>query len=93
MRLKTVHDVLQSNNPGDWAFHTDDKYIIVSYPVKSSYPGEPDGVDVVNLPIKPEPNGWTWDGNKDAPTLTPSILVKSNGTWHGYLTAGKLITL
>lgn len=40
---------------------------------------------------------WTWDGNREAPTLTPSILIyqleKGTGArvgehWHGFLTAG-----
>lgn len=39
---------------------------------------------------------WDWDGNRDRPTLTPSILIyqmdetgKIIGEhWHGYLTAG-----
>ena len=36
------------------------------------------------------PQGWTWDGNREAPTCTPSILhdVATCG-WHGYLTAGE----
>lgn len=36
------------------------------------------------------PSGWTWDGNRAAPTCTPSILhdVARCG-WHGYLTAGE----
>ena len=33
---------------------------------------------------------WGWDGDEDAPTLTPSIL--SHGVWHGYLTKGRLIS-
>lgn len=31
---------------------------------------------------------WTWDGNADAPTLTPSIDCQGGCGWHGYLTAG-----
>jgi hypothetical protein len=31
---------------------------------------------------------WVWDGNVDAPTLTPSILLPD--LWHGYLRAGRL---
>lgn len=38
-------------------------------------------------------DGWTWDGNRDAPTCTPSILHRSGDgmteCWHGYLTAGE----
>lgn len=34
--------------------------------------------------------GWQWDGNLDAPTLSPSIFHhKSDGPhWHGFLTGG-----
>ncbi|MBP6031236.1 MAG: hypothetical protein KA533_07395 [Sphingobium sp.] len=39
---------------------------------------------------------WHWDGNRDRPTLTPSILIYQMDEtgqiigehWHGYLTAG-----
>jgi hypothetical protein len=49
------------------------------------------------LPINNK-RGWAWDGNEDAPTLTPSImcltptLLKADGKcgWHGYMTAGEL---
>lgn len=32
---------------------------------------------------------WGWDGNEDAPTLTPS--VHCIGHWHGYVRAGELV--
>lgn len=32
---------------------------------------------------------WTWDGNKELPTLTPSILIIGECGWHGFLTAGE----
>lgn len=39
---------------------------------------------------------WTWDGNRESPTCTPSILIhqmndaaeKVGEHWHGFLTAG-----
>jgi hypothetical protein len=50
---------------------------------------------LVRLPISETgsdvPPVWKWDGNKEMPTLTPSIDV--TGIWHGYLTDGKLITV
>lgn len=61
--------------------------------------GTPDGLNFV-CPgcgemggIQFSPSGWMWDGNRDAPTCTPSILhdVASCG-WHGYLTAGEFRT-
>lgn len=33
---------------------------------------------------------WSWDGNEDQPTLKPSI--NWEGHWHGYLTAGRLVS-
>lgn len=58
----------------------------------------PDGV-VVSLPIRPVPktgkliNGghsWQWDGNEEKPTLTPS--VHCIGRWHGFITAGRMVS-
>lgn len=42
------------------------------------------------------PNGWTWDGDETAPTISPSILVnygpradaKDNRVCHSFLVAG-----
>lgn len=36
----------------------------------------------------PEVRIWGWDGNEDAPTITPSIHWV--GHWHGHLNAGFL---
>lgn len=37
-------------------------------------------------PANPAHPSWGWDGNRDAPTLTPS--VHHVGHWHGFLRAG-----
>lgn len=56
----------------------------------------PGGVFVM-LPVQragePAPVGigeafWTWDGDEDAPTLTPSVFVNPPTGWHGFITAG-----
>lgn len=40
-----------------------------------------------SLPFRPHASpSWDWDGNWDAPTLSPS--VHHVGHWHGYLRAG-----
>jgi hypothetical protein len=31
---------------------------------------------------------WTWNGNREKPTLTPSIQKTSACRWHGFLTDG-----
>lgn len=34
-------------------------------------------------------HGWKWEGNREQPTLTPSIaMVKRTCQWHGFLKAG-----
>lgn len=33
---------------------------------------------------------WHWDGNEEAPTLTPSIGCEHRCGWHGHLTKGEL---
>lgn len=50
--------------------------------------------DVCTIPVRPGYGGahWTWDGNKELPTLTPSILRLGDCKWHGYLTGGVFIT-
>ena len=56
---------------------------------------EPDRNFPANIPLKGHPytdgDTWEWDGNRDQPTLTPSIDASKYGGWHGYLTAGKLV--
>ncbi len=103
MLRKDFHDLTENGEIGDWAFIRDDSYICICYPVASSYPEEPPLRDYVAIPInKPDPNShtkifWTWDGNKDAPTITPSIRVLGGSgqpdVWHGFLTAGKLTSV
>lgn len=33
---------------------------------------------------------WDWDGNEDRPTVTPSVWV--HGRWHGFITAGRMVS-
>lgn len=33
--------------------------------------------------------GWGWDGNRENPTLTPSIDV--HGSWHGWIRNGEMV--
>lgn len=48
-----------------------------------------DGYGVRAVPLEPcsEPH-WDWDGNRDEPSLTPSLQDVSSCRWHGYLTKG-----
>lgn len=35
-----------------------------------------------------ENRSWTWNGDFDKPTLSPSINCSDDHCWHGYITAG-----
>ena len=53
----------------------------------------PPCVDLVltSLPVNTEGsfNHWVWDGNREKPTLEPSIGIGINQSlWHGYLKSG-----
>ena len=37
---------------------------------------------------KPADARWIWNGSREAPTLTPSILRTMGCKWHGFLTDG-----
>lgn len=39
--------------------------------------------------VKPTQSpSWEWDGNREKPTLSPSVYAKYDCGWHGYLKAG-----
>jgi hypothetical protein len=54
----------------------------------------------INAPGEALPDGvgrpmWTWDGNEEKPTLTPSVLTwrgkveNRQEVWHGFIRAGR----
>jgi hypothetical protein len=92
--LKNDFDELEI---GDWCFINGEQYIGIRM-------GEGER-DCCILPISQVPASeptdkpyWRWNGSRETPSLTPSILHWGNGrkepaTWHGYLTDGKLVTV
>ena len=70
-------------NVGDFAFNDDFTFLYVWLPGVSG----PDALEIARVENN-KPRVWHWDGNKEAPTLKPSI--SAPGQWHGYLTAGRL---
>ena len=80
-----------ANQVGDWCFSSGDEYLIVRLHERE------DGVAAIRVkPYAGTPPAacavWQWDGNHEAPTLSPSILHHSELPWHGYLRAGQLVT-
>jgi len=93
MLRKNLEDLDNNGQIGDWCFLKKDSYIAIRY-------GEDVSKQTAVIPIADTgsnvPPVWQWDGNKESPTITPSILVEIvpnwNPGWHGFLTNGKLIT-
>lgn len=101
MLRRDLDDLYDHGQVGDWCFHEADQdlFLFLRYPVKDEqwlafYAEAPElnRGDVTMLPLSGEGHlVWQWDGNREAPTLSPSINVI--GRWHGYLRAGKLETV
>ena len=75
----------EMKSPGDFCFDEDFSHLYIWLPGQS----HPDCIQIQ----KGAPGGprvWGWDGNEDAPTTTPSIHAPDR--WHGYLTAGRLVS-
>ena len=99
MIRKNLDDLETNGKKGDWCFLEDCTKIALRF-ADETFTG------MVILPISEDPkeagdphspSPWQWDGNKEAPTLSPSILVHEapgwRKGWHGYLTDGKLVTV
>lgn len=96
VELRLVEDVgerPETSRPRDaeWAVHD-----------SSPYPGKestlifvcPCGCGALSAvhvsPIDKHPV-WSWDGNREKPTLNPSILRTAGCKWHGWLRAGVFV--
>ena len=89
MLMKNLEELGSFGKRGDWCFLTQDTYIGIRY-------GEGE-LDIVTIPVALTQSGcnWYWDGNKECPTISPSILVHANEGftkgWHGFLRKGVLV--
>ena len=80
-------DAVHAGPPGSFCIETDSngqRMMIFKYP-----DGDVGGIFLrPMLPSNPPHPSWEWDGNGDAPTLTPS--VHRPGRWHGWFRAGRM---
>ena len=89
-RVQSLGDV---DNQGDfaWTSGDDGKAIFLALPSPSV--DAPTNYILNRIPVNEGANSpgkqWGWDGNEDAPTLTPSIHCL--GHWHGWVRAGQMI--
>ncbi len=92
MLKQNLDDLDETGQKGDWCFLNNNTLIAIRF-------GEDCFTGTVIIPISentmPNKPHWYWNGNKEFPTLSPSILVHENPGWskgwHGFLTDGKLI--
>lgn len=85
----TFTDLDENGKVGDWYFVEGDTHLIVLLPCGESEHGETAALPL--RPATPEHPSWEWNGNRDKPTLSPSILHRGVCAWHGYLRDGVLV--
>ena len=107
MLRKNWDDLDTNGQKGDWCFLNDDTTIVLRFGDQASDVCVRDIAPRWNEVVKLSENVhyWSrrdkpymeWNGSKDAPTLTPAIVVLGGedrpARWQGYLRDGKLITI
>lgn len=87
MLRKSFDDLDANGQAGDWVFFNNDTIVMIQWGPTS------DDLASCYLNGGGHPS-WDWNGNREAPTLSPSISVKGGPDgaerWHGYLEEGKL---
>lgn len=93
MRMRLVDDIDSDEaRPGDARFYSYRERARAGMLIRC-----PGCASLVRLPLAPARNGgaaWEWDGNVEAPTLSPSIRhVDPACGWHGWLRSGEFVGL
>lgn len=68
---------------GDWYVDEESRQVLIIVPGAGLVPFDYETPNAVGA-------RWGYDGNADAPTLTPSLHVI--GRWHGWMRAGVLVS-
>lgn len=105
--LASLEELHMNGKIGDWCIcdTKQGRLMFLRYPVPADdwmhehWPDLDTKGDIVSLPIKlagevdSRPMVWDWNGNREAPTLSPSVLVKTTAKerWHGWLRDGNLV--
>jgi hypothetical protein len=80
-------DGLDAGPAGAFMFDADSRSLIYQCPCgcrrQGALPVTRHGVEPAQRPA------WDWDGNRDTPTLRPSIRRLDGCRWHGYLHQGE----
>lgn len=97
--FKDWDDLNVNGQMGDWCFFEGSdglEYFGFRHPAPNNYAPEIAHEfrgELTHIPITigmKKPNAWLWDGNRESPTISPSVDVV--GVWHGFIRNGKLET-
>lgn len=90
--IEDKRELIADGLVGDWSFDSNQD-ITVAILIRCP-DGSPSGC-VGRLPLGG--NGWNWDGNREGPTLSPSIdrlpIDDYKPGWHGWLRGGELVSV
>jgi hypothetical protein len=99
---KDWDDLNKNGNLGDFCFFDGSDgvtYIAFRYPHQDSKSYPPEYMEtyrgeISHVPVttgEKQEKYWLWDGNREAPTISPSINIV--GQWHGFIRNGYLETV
>jgi len=83
IKANRVADYEHAKNPGDFFIIKEDNYHRIQFLCPCGC-GSLGGINISQT----DPNAWSWDGNEDTPTISPSVMFLSGCRWHGYLKNG-----
>lgn len=93
MLKDNLDDLDENGHVGDWCFLNNDSLIAIRFR-EDRFTGTTI-IPIADYTMVGKPH-WEWNGDRESPTIEPSILVHKSfyaDEWHGYLTNGKLITI
>lgn len=84
--LRNVGNDESVEKPGDFYWADDTLWVAIP-----SDDPEWDNMSIIRIACaeKQSPGVWQWDGDREKPTLTPSI--HTIGVWHGWIKNGMLV--
>ena len=83
VKANRVADYEHAKNPGDFFIIIEGEHHRLHFLCPCGC-GQLGGVNINQA----DPHAWRWDGNEEAPTISPSILFLDGCKWHGYLKGG-----
>lgn len=85
VQVEDLFDEDKPKPPGSYQFSASEDYLLFVCPCGCG------STACLSLDRAKQTPAWTWDGNRDQPTLHPSIRQMKCG-WHGWLRAGQWVT-